>query len=573
MRIAFVALCAVLAAQAQPLFQSLSPNSDGSLLYFSSALRMKGTEQFPHPKVFVWREGRGVQLYAQEASTASYYGLGMYLSSTAYNLVAVSASSDGGAVALTGLTDCAITGSRCNSGLERYGLQVRQPSAEPTRRLGRGFLSPNGRFLVAGAAVVSSIAPWSVSVVNLSTGQEEQLKSLYWPRSFQHALADDGSLLVSRDGSLALRSGRTGQEQPLPPVGSGDLRVNASGTRVFFVRRGTGTAPALTVLDGATGASRDLADVSSSTSLRFDISDDGTVAAYWHAGRLWTVRADDGRQVAVATLEGNVDELALSGDGTRLFAVVDQRRIVRYDLRTSVQEDVVPAVPQAENVRPVLQYLAVLAKGSVYSVAVTGLPTFSAVRVNGQRVALFEGGPGEVRFQVPWDVPETVTWLELELDTADSGPFQPVYRWPAPFAVRTYASEWFRNGPSISALHEDFSGLVTAESPARPGEVIHAYGRGFGPVMPQPDIGALASASPLAVTREPVVCVLGLDAASARPVEVLFAGLAPGWVGLYQIDLRIPASFTPGESAVYVNCRASEREAGATGSLLVAAAR
>ena len=57
--------------QAQPAFQNLAPNFDGAALYFSAALRLKGTDQYPHPKIFVWEAGTGVRLYAQQPPTNS----------------------------------------------------------------------------------------------------------------------------------------------------------------------------------------------------------------------------------------------------------------------------------------------------------------------------------------------------------------------------------------------------------------------------------------------------------------------------------------------------------------------
>ena len=48
-------------------------------------------------------------------------------------------------------------------------------------------------------------------------------------------------------------------------------------------------------------------------------------------------------------------------------------------------------------------------------------------------------------------------------------------------------------------------------------------------------------ASPLAkVTNQPTVTV------ASQPASVAFAGLTPGFVGLYQIDFQVPASVASG---------------------------
>src|SRR4029077_1857800 len=75
--------------------------------------------------------------------------------------------------------------------------------------------------------------------------------------------------------------------------------------------------------------------------------------------------------------------------------------------------------------------------------------------------------------------------------------------------------------------------------PAKPGEVLTLYGIGFGPVTPATPSGMLASgATELQATFE---ALLG-----QAPVITQYAGLAPGFTGLYQINLTIP-QVAPGD--------------------------
>ena len=110
------------------------------------------------------------------------------------------------------------------------------------------------------------------------------------------------------------------------------------------------------------------------------------------------------------------------------------------------------------------------------------------------------------------------------------------------------------------AAHEDFSGLITSDRPARAGEVIHAYGSGFGPVTEPPRTGEPASASPLSVLVDKIQCELGMGADNV-PLQVLFAGLAPGMIGVYQIDLRMPEQLTG--TAAILGCSSDASETGA----------
>jgi uncharacterized protein (TIGR03437 family) len=79
------------------------------------------------------------------------------------------------------------------------------------------------------------------------------------------------------------------------------------------------------------------------------------------------------------------------------------------------------------------------------------------------------------------------------------------------------------------------AGLIpgVASRAAKPGEVLTIYGIGFGPVIPGMPAGTVAgSASSLAAE---VQMVLG-----GAPVSLLYAGMGPGMVGLYQFNLVVP---------------------------------
>jgi uncharacterized protein (TIGR03437 family) len=70
--------------------------------------------------------------------------------------------------------------------------------------------------------------------------------------------------------------------------------------------------------------------------------------------------------------------------------------------------------------------------------------------------------------------------------------------------------------------------------PARRGEVVEIYATGLGRVTNPPALGEASPASPLSATvATPNVLIGGVAA------EVMFSGLAPNLVGLYQINARI----------------------------------
>src|SRR5262249_41186101 len=96
------------------------------------------------------------------------------------------------------------------------------------------------------------------------------------------------------------------------------------------------------------------------------------------------------------------------------------------------------------------------------------------------------------------------------------------------------------DGTQAIAVHNaDFS-LVTASRPLLPGEFAFVYAAGLGDVSNRPATGAAASASPLSEIAGVAVTLAGI------PCEVAFAGLAPGFAGLYQVDFRVPANAPSG---------------------------
>jgi uncharacterized protein (TIGR03437 family) len=77
--------------------------------------------------------------------------------------------------------------------------------------------------------------------------------------------------------------------------------------------------------------------------------------------------------------------------------------------------------------------------------------------------------------------------------------------------------------------------LVRAANPAASGSYATAYLVGSGRVTPPLDDGTPAAAQTLSGETLPTTVTVG-----GMPAQVLFAGMAPGFVGLVQIDFQVP---------------------------------
>jgi uncharacterized protein (TIGR03437 family) len=98
--------------------------------------------------------------------------------------------------------------------------------------------------------------------------------------------------------------------------------------------------------------------------------------------------------------------------------------------------------------------------------------------------------------------------------------------------------------------------VVTEAAPAEPGEYLIVYLTGLGAVNPSIDAGKPggdgAGLGPLNFVTETVMAMIG-----GRPATVTFAGLAPGFPGVYQVNVQAPADMAEGKPAVIVSAGAS----------------
>jgi uncharacterized protein (TIGR03437 family) len=173
------------------------------------------------------------------------------------------------------------------------------------------------------------------------------------------------------------------------------------------------------------------------------------------------------------------------------------------------------------------------------SVAASGLPLPTvlgpvSVTVNGQNAPLLFINATQVNFQVPWETPLGNANISVVVNGLISNPVS--------VPVLTAAPGLFVL-PSGQAVvqNSDFS-LNSPGNPAKTGGTIIAYLTGSGPVSPAVPSGAPASANPLSTVTSDKIATIGSTSAT-----VSFAGLAPGFVGLLQMNIVVPTTLAAGD--------------------------
>jgi len=152
----------------------------------------------------------------------------------------------------------------------------------------------------------------------------------------------------------------------------------------------------------------------------------------------------------------------------------------------------------------------------------------TSVLIGGIPAPLYYVSPGQINAQVPFELAtgsqyQVIVSANGALSTPDTIQVAPVSPGIAAFATG-----------EIIAQHSDGS-LITDAAPAAPGEYIVFYLAGLGLTDNPVTTGAGSPSSPLARPVAPPTLTIG-----GEPTTVLFAGLTPGLVGLYQLNAQVP---------------------------------
>ena len=189
-----------------------------------------------------------------------------------------------------------------------------------------------------------------------------------------------------------------------------------------------------------------------------------------------------------------------------------------------------------------------------------------AVEVAGQRAPILYVQNNQINFQAPTfaltgDMPVKVIMNPDRPNAISSA--------TTTIPVLAFSPAFFTfNGRSVAARAPNGGSIIAAPSvvagarPARPGEIVELYATGLGTVQPSVASGTIAPLQPIPMTNRVSVSIGGTILSAA---DVLYAGLAPGNIsGLYQINVRIPASAANGDLLIGMAVNGEQSVAGTT---------
>jgi uncharacterized protein (TIGR03437 family) len=162
----------------------------------------------------------------------------------------------------------------------------------------------------------------------------------------------------------------------------------------------------------------------------------------------------------------------------------------------------------------------------------------SCLTVNGVPVPVLFVSSGQINGQLPFNVDGNAQ-MTLRTPGGISDNFN--------FSILPAAPSIFRTGTAGPATglatitRADNGELITPTNPVHPGDSIVIWATGLGRTSPPIDSGLPAPSDPLAgAVIAPSVTIAGVG------LDVQYAGLAPGSIGLYQINATVPKSVPQG---------------------------
>ncbi len=537
-------------------YSEIVTTDDGQQVYFTTLLIERSAPVTAPTESRIFRiDGRAFQLFVERGSLARTDAGG-----TGDGASSVQVTGDGQSVAFI-LTNICPPGDPCRSTIRR--AEIRGRGATVLGEADRVLLSRNGkwallvppRFSFPGPAGEPPQPNTESTLINLDTGEKT---AVGMPATLDgaFALASNGSVLQRVQGTAGVQLGvwANGGLKQLPSVtgavaflGMSDDAGTVLVSRISLPPPGqplsTLPAPDLIALDLRDGTSKVLHSLKPPGAyILLGISNDG------HRALLRTDDQNGPGPVMLLDVEtGKSTELTigederpisgvLSGFGNAAIIGTNNGRILRLALDSS------GTVTSAEELLPATPYfnpLVLLAPGALLDVdrPISGdIDWRGRIQLNNLPLAVIGQTARRLTLQVPWELQIGTAAVFIDYPS-DSRLVQRTSLFIAPQAPRFVAPPPGASGIFGGMLiKSDFSGYVSA--PPKPGDIVHIYMTGLGAVRGSVKTGEPAPVNDLRPIDGYVHCAFTPNSTDA---ETLFAGLAPGMIGIYQLTFRFPA--------------------------------
>lgn len=157
----------------------------------------------------------------------------------------------------------------------------------------------------------------------------------------------------------------------------------------------------------------------------------------------------------------------------------------------------------------------------------------SSITIGNLAAPLFYASPGQINAQVPFEIPAGPVTVAVNVGSNTAGTGSLIVQPSAP-------GIFLLDQGRAAALNQDYA-VNSDNAPAAAGSVVAVYATGLGFVDNPVSTGAKAPDTQFSRTVAAVSAMVG-----GMSAPVLFAGLAPGFAGLYQVNIQLP-QLPPGD--------------------------
>lgn len=402
-------------------------------------------------------------------------------------------------------------------------------------------ISSNGRYVVGGSnGTIYHLRQWTSEFLDTQTGARRRLPL----ESDLPAVADDGTLAYLQTGrQVGIKVLAPGHRQELFPITGTveEIALSPNGQWVG-VQVLQGDRRSLQVFSSSTGDSFDAGPVQSSSNwVSWKLSNTRAVLIPPDTTQLLSIDLAARQTSVLAESAEGFFTSTVSGDGNVAFASTNANRLTRFDLLSGSRQELLPPLGALIFAYGNNEIAGLNARGSAS--LLRGLFTKDQqASTNGQPLPVSMFTDEGLWFQTPWDYngpPDSVVVVK-----APGNPFESLY---IKFNGNTdYAPDFpFRKVDGRTypwVVHEDFK-PVTDDQPAHPGERLHIYMTGLGPLQSSVPTGAPGPQSGVRPVR-PLSCATTTVPSTNVPVRSVV--YAPNLIGFYQVDITVPAGVPDG---------------------------